>query len=324
LNEVILLMWNEAGLSLSMQTPLENKLTGLTTPRLILHDISVVIPTLGRPILEESLSRFAIGSVWPCEIIVVDQSSSQQVVQWLEKLQLAGLPTRYVPSKQRGRSAGLNRGLELVRTNFVAITDDDCFVDEHWLEKMAQKLHDHPASIVTGRVEAAGEGTLITVTSPTPAVYTRPRLKFDSMSGGNLGTSQAVLQQVGLFDEDLRLATAEDAEWSYRALRKGIAIVYEPDIVVHHFGWRNQEGLSRQFAGYARSHGGFYGKYIRKGDGFIMLRALLHHYRALRWWVRGRASKDKDLALTGKAYFTGLMPGILVGIRKEPERKIAA
>jgi GT2 family glycosyltransferase len=317
-------MWKEAGLSLSMQTSLDNILSGLVTPRSILRDISIVIPTLGRPILEESLSWIARGSVWPCEVIVVDQSSSQQVKEWLDQLQSAGLPTRYIPSKQRGRSAGLNRGLEQLQTSFVAITDDDCFVDEHWLENMVKSLHNYPASIVSGRVEAAGDGTLMTVTSLTPAVYTRPRLKFDSMSGGNLGTSQAVIQQVGLFDEDSRLATAEDAEWSYRALRKGIAIVYEPDIVVHHFGWRNQEGLSRQFAGYARSHGGFYGKYIRKGDGFITLRALLHHYRALRWWVRGRVSGNLDLALTGKAYFTGLMPGILSGIKKEQERKITA
>jgi hypothetical protein len=64
----------------------------------------------------------------PFEIIVVDQSSSQQVVQWLEKLQLVGLPTRYVSSEQRSRDAGVQGGLELVRTNFVAITDEDYFV----------------------------------------------------------------------------------------------------------------------------------------------------------------------------------------------------
>jgi GT2 family glycosyltransferase len=300
-----------------MQTSLVNILTGLVTPRPILNGISVVIPTLGRPILEESLSWIARGSVWPYEIIVVDQSSSRQVVQWLEQLHSAGLPTRYVPSKQRGRSAGLNRGLELVRTNFVAITDDDCFVDEHWLEKMAQKLHEHPTSIVTGRVEGAGEDTIIVVTSNTPAIIRRPRIKFDSMSGGNMGVSMSVVNRVGLFDEDPCMKTAEDAEWSYRALRKGVPIIYEPAVGVKHFGWRDPAKISEQYRQYARSHGGFYGKYIRKGDFFIFLRAIAHYFRALRRWVRGAVTHNAELALVGREYFLGLFPGIVEGFRSK-------
>jgi GT2 family glycosyltransferase len=256
------------------------------------------------------------GSRWPGKLIVVDQGRSLDVAKWLEQIQSHGILTNHINSEQRGRARAINRGLEQLQTRFVAITDDDCFVETDWLENLSISLHKNPHSIVTGRVEAAGEGTLITVTSRTPAVYTRPRLKFDSMSGGNMGTSQAVIQKVGLFDEDSRLATAEDAEWSYRALRSGISIIYDPKVVVYHYGWRDHSGLTSQFSGYARSHGGFYGKYIRKGDLFILLRAIIHHYRALRWWVRGQATGNTDLALNGKAYFTGLLPGILAGLRK--------
>jgi hypothetical protein len=60
-------------------------------------------------------------------------------------------------------------------------------------------LRDNPEAIVTGRVEAAGEGVLVVVTSLEPAVYHRPRLKFDSMSGGNMGTSMSVIERVGFF-----------------------------------------------------------------------------------------------------------------------------
>jgi hypothetical protein len=34
-------------------------------PRPIMDDITVVIPTLGRPILEESLYWIATGTAWP-------------------------------------------------------------------------------------------------------------------------------------------------------------------------------------------------------------------------------------------------------------------
>jgi hypothetical protein len=48
-------------------------------PRPIMEDISVVIPTLGRPILEESLYWLVHGSAWPGGIIIVDQGGNQQL-----------------------------------------------------------------------------------------------------------------------------------------------------------------------------------------------------------------------------------------------------
>jgi GT2 family glycosyltransferase len=196
------------------------------------------------------------------------------------------------------------------------VTDDDCFVDTDWLEKMATQLREHPEAVVTGRVEAAGKEGVVTVTSRTPAIYRRPRLKFDAMSGGNMGTSMSVVERVGPFDEDPRLRTAEDGEWAYRALRASVPIIYAPEIVVRHFGWRDEKNRIAQYKDYARSHGGFYGKYLRKGDYFIALRVVIHHVRALRRWLRGIITRDKELILNGRAYFTGTLPGIIAGIRR--------
>jgi hypothetical protein len=44
--------------------------------RPVVDDITLVIPTLDRSILEESLLWIALGTRWPAQIIVVDQSSS--------------------------------------------------------------------------------------------------------------------------------------------------------------------------------------------------------------------------------------------------------
>jgi GT2 family glycosyltransferase len=292
-------------------------LASLTTDtRPVLDDITVVIPTLGRPILQESLSWMIEGSVWPAGLVVVDQGTNPEVAGWIEILRSLGINADYVPSSQRGRATGLNRGLGRVRTRFVAVTDDDCFVATDWLEKMTTRLRDAPYAIVTGRVEPAGNGVIVVVTSPVSAIYRRPRLKFDTMSGGNMGTSTDVIQHVGPFDEDPRLRTAEDGEWSYRALRAGVPIIYAPEVVVRHFGWRNDSRRSAQYKDYARSQGGFYGKYLRQGDWFIALRALVHLARALRWWLRGIVNGDRELASFGHAYLTGLLPGILAGIRR--------
>jgi GT2 family glycosyltransferase len=285
--------------------------------RPILDDIAIVIPTLGRPILEECLHWVVAGSTWPGGLIVVDQGANPDVAGWIESLQSMGISAEYLPSSQRGRAAGVNRGLERVQTQFLAVTDDDCFVETDWLETMATHLRDHPEAIVTGRVEAAGEHVIVVVSSRTPAIHRRPRLKFDSMSGGNMGTSMSVIERVGFFDEDPRLRTAEDGEWSYRALRAGVPIIYAPEVVVRHFGWRDESKRAVQYKDYACSHGGFYGKYLRRGDWFIALRVVIHHLRALRHWLRGIITGDRELAVFGHAYLTGLLPGIVAGLRRD-------
>jgi GT2 family glycosyltransferase len=282
----------------------------------IVDDITIVIPTLGRPILEECLHHIAGGSVWPATVIVVDQSSSPEVATWLARLDTSGLRAEHVPSQQRGRASGVNRGLERVQTQFVAVTDDDCFVDETWLAKLAEHLRQSPEAIVTGRVEAAGDEEVVALkTSLVPRIDRRPRLKHDSVCGGNMGVAISIIQRIGPLDEDPCLRTAEDCEWSYRALRAGVPVIYAPDVLVHHVGWRDKEARERQYASYARSNGGFYGKYLRKGDSFIALRTVIHLARALRRWILGLVTGNREQVLNGRAYVVGLLPGIINGWR---------
>ena len=283
----------------------------------VLQDVSIVIPTLGRPILEQCLFWILMGSAWPAYLIVVEQSSNADVARWLERVRHIGIPVKHILSTQRGRSAGINRGLEQTYTRFVAITDDDCFVEKEWLVNMATKLRQHPQAVITGRVEAAGEDMVVVVSSPNPSIQKRPRLKFDSMSGGNMGASLDIFRKVGLFEEDPVMATAEDAEWAYRALREGISIRYEPGVVLAHFGWRDTGKRSEQYRDYALSHGGFYGKYLRRGDMFILVRAAGHFGRAFRRWIRGSITGNSELARLGKAYCLNLLPGIWAGMRSK-------
>ena len=52
----------------------------------MLEDISIVIPTLGRPILEQSLFWILVGSAWPGCLIIVEQGANQGVVEWLGRV----------------------------------------------------------------------------------------------------------------------------------------------------------------------------------------------------------------------------------------------
>jgi GT2 family glycosyltransferase len=187
---------------------------------------------------------------------------------------------------------------------------------------MLTHLEAHPSTVVTGRVEAAGdEAVPLVVTSMSTATYSRPRLKFDSLSGGNMGVALTVMNQVGLLDEDLRCS--EDGEWAYRALRAGVQIKYAPDVVVYHYGWRNTIERQQQYREYAKGSGRFYGKYLRQGDWFIGLRAIVHYLRELRRLLRAVVNGNAEQLRRSWACLRWLVPGILAGFRS-PSARVAS
>jgi GT2 family glycosyltransferase len=284
--------------------------------RPVASDLTVVIPTLGRDILERSLDAIERGTRWPASVIVVDQGRRLEVRALLDAVSARSFPALWIPSSQTGRAAGVNRGIERAATRFVAITDDDCLVAPDWIERLAAHLHQRSDAVITGRVEAGDDPTVLFVlNSPQASVQRSPRLRFDRLVGANMAVARDVMERLGGLDEDRCVRTAEDGEFAYRALRRHVPIVYAPDIVVTHLGWRDQQEREAQYASYARSQGGFYGKYLRQGDLFIALRATVHLVRAGRRWAVGVLTREAEVARIGRAYLTGLIPGIVAGWR---------
>jgi GT2 family glycosyltransferase len=278
--------------------------------------MSLLIPTLGREMIGACLRSVLSGRCWPGCIVIIDQGGVEGISACLDEIAKIGIRTRYVHSTQTGRSCGLNRGLELISSRFVAITDDDCTVDEAWLGNLGQHLRRFPGRVFTGCVTATGEEPMLgTVLSEKPDVVRKPGLFFDRLSGGNFGAAMDVFRCVGLFDEDPCVAYSEDGEWAYRALRHGVEIAFAPDLIVSHKGWRTLDERTHQYAGYARSHAAFFGKYIRRGDIFIMLRAVLRLARALRRWIAGYIKDDPDLVAHGRAYALYFIPGLISGMK---------
>jgi GT2 family glycosyltransferase len=286
--------------------------------RPVQEDITVVIPTLGRGILETCLFYLASGTRWPGAILVVDQGRQPAVAAMVERLAQIGLRANYLPSMQRGRSAGINRGLERVDTPLVAITDDDCFVSANWIAALSDRLARHPQRIITGRVELAGapEDEFCTVTDQHEHLYTKPQLKSHPFIGGNVGMTMEVVRRIGLFDEHPCLASAEDSDYGYRALRCGIPIAYDPSVVLYHFHWRDAKERMARYGDYARSQGGFYGTHLRSGDPLILLQTTRDLVRSPIRWLRGILRNDPEMAANGRAATLNLLPGITAGLRR--------
>jgi GT2 family glycosyltransferase len=283
----------------------------------IVPDLTIVIPTLGRELLKGCLESITAGTLWPAELIVVDQGGNRAVDTWVERLTRLGLSITHVRSNETGIAAGTNRGLERVRTPLVALTHDDCRVRPDWLWRLSARLREVGDAILTGRVEPEGDGLVLTVvTHREGAVYTRPLIDRDVLFPPNMGFATRLLERVGYFDEhpSLRLA-GEDNEWAYRALRRGLPIIYDPTIVVTHLAWQDPRRRTSLYRRYARGQGSFYGKYIRAGDSFIFRRAARDVARAPWLVLRGAVTRNRDLLAMGLGELTGLPVGLLAGLR---------
>jgi GT2 family glycosyltransferase len=282
-------------------------------------DLSVVIPTLGRQTLGVVVDSIGAGSAWPSCVIVVDQSDGEDVSRSVTSLERRGISVDVVKAPPRGVAAARNRGIERVMTRWFAINDDDQQVAADWLERMHRRLLAHPGAVITGMVAPGGPSVPSSTTDATPRVHTRPLLRRDPLFAGNMATSREVIERIGSFDERPPLNGAEDNDWGYRALRLGIPIVYAPEVVVTHLDWRDDARIAETYRRYARAQGAFYGKHLRHGDAFIALRAARDLVRGPWLLLRAAATRNRPLAVLGRAEVAGILPGIVAGMALSPD-----
>jgi GT2 family glycosyltransferase len=294
----------------------------MASSRSVWADLTVVVPTIGRPFVSGCLESIAEGSTWPAEVIVVDQGTAPSTAQAIARIAAGGLRVTHVPSRDRGIAAGTNIGIERAGTVFVATTHDDCRVRPEWVARLSRALPPLGDAILTGRVEPEGDGLVLTVmTHDERRVYTRPLLDRDVLFPPNMAFPVSVARRVGSLDEHPSLRVAgEDNEWAYRALRAGVPIVYEPSVVVGHVGWLDERDRLATYRRYARGQGAFYGKYLRTGDAFIARRAARDLVRSPWWTLRGAATRNRDLLAMGLGGVGGLVPGLLAGLGNDGSR----
>lgn len=303
------------------QAPAEGKPYRSASPfddlaaRASIPDLTLIVPTVGREVLHQVLGSIARGSLWPARLIVVDQSEGQFVADLVDGLTQAGMKIDHVRAPRRGVAAGRNRGIERVATRWFVINDDDQRVTLEWLQRMHQRLEAHPRAIVSGMVAPESSRVPSSTTDETPAIHTRPLLTRDPLFAGNMGTSTAVVAEIGPFDERAPLEGAEDNDWGYRAMRLGFPIVYAPEVRVIHLDWRDEAEIAETYRRYARAQGAFYGKHLRHGDPFIALRVGRDVLRGPWILLRGLATRNRDLRMWGRAEVAGTVPGLIAGLR---------
>jgi glycosyltransferase involved in cell wall biosynthesis len=189
-------------------------------------EVSIVVPTLGRPTLHALLEALPVEPDW--EVILVDDRPDQTSPLTLPAM-LSGYP-KVVSGRGAGPAAARNLGWRAARAPWVVFLDDDVRPEPDWAARLAADLA-VPDGVggVQGRLSV-----------PLPA-HRRPtdweRCTRGLVDGwwitADMAYRQAALEAVGGFDERLPRAFREDSEIAYRVTRAGWRLVRGERRVVH-------------------------------------------------------------------------------------------
>lgn len=211
----------------------------------------------------------------PWELIIVDNNSSDNTKEIIDEfINKSNLNVKYVVERHQGLSHARNIGIQESSGNIIAFTDDDCIVDQHWITSISKEFQsDESIAGIGGRVELYNK-----MDRPISIRIHKEKIIFSSIDrifnliiGCNMAFARPVFDEIGMFDTDFgagtRFASAEDSDFLYRAHKKGLKIIYSPDVLVYHnHGRRHHEQIKAAYKGYAIGHGAFYCKYILMAD----------------------------------------------------------
>ncbi|MFC1548656.1 glycosyltransferase family 2 protein [Candidatus Omnitrophota bacterium] len=214
--------------------------------------ISVVVPTYCRPeSLRRCLAALSEQTRLADEILVVIRENDTRTENFLKTIDLGKLRVRALTVNHPGLVAALNVGVDAVRGDIVAFTDDDAVPRRDWLERIeryfesdphlgglgGRDLNYHGDMLETGATKVVGKlrwfGLLL---GDHHLGFGEPR-EADHFKGVNMSFRKTAIGNVR-FDRRLRGTGAQfccDTGFSLGIKRKGWKFIYDPEILVDHY-----------------------------------------------------------------------------------------
>lgn len=208
-------------------------------------NISIIIPTYNRKRELQTLLHSLNSQTFPvshCEIIVVDDGSSDGTSAWLlkHKDQYDGAVYLYTQEHSDPGTAR-NRGMAQAKGAIFAFTDTDCIPQPEWLEHLTNPFR-------MEKVGAVGGSEIIKESDPFLMRCLHYLMTASLTTGGlrgkkgaklarfyprtfNMAISREAYQQTGGFK---KMFYGEDIDLSYRIEQKGFKLVYEDSARVYH------------------------------------------------------------------------------------------
>jgi len=185
------------------------------------------------------------------EVIIVDDASTDDTAKNLECIANV---TTIKQEKNQGFVAACNRGAAAARGRYLVFLNNDCIVQEGWLDALIGTFHTHPKAGLVGAKLLNADGTL---QEAGGAVFTDgnatnigrgkdpddPAFSYlrevDYCSGACLSVRKELFMTLGGFDARYAPGYYEDTDLAFQARSVGWKVLYQPLAQVIHY-----EGIS--------------------------------------------------------------------------------
>jgi len=209
------------------------------------NQISIVIPNWnGLEFLKlciPSLIKAINFSSYSCEIIVVDNGSSDVSVDYLMSF-FPGIRIILL-NENLGFAAAMNIGIKEAKSDIVIGLNNDVIVEEGFIDPLVSHfLNDKKFFAVAAKMLLWDKKTLNFARAIGRFKFGVFRRTFQESSittntlyacGGAFAVDRDKFQKLGGFDEDM-IAYWEDLDLCYRAWKQGYKTIYEPKSIVYH------------------------------------------------------------------------------------------
>lgn len=204
--------------------------------------ISVVIPTYNRlPILKKcllSLEQQIIKDsiIREYEIILVDDGSTDQTIEWLAKNSQYLTHLRIFQQKHQGAAAARNLGIDKSQGDTIIFIDSDLVVTENFLQAHADALEKGRAKNKSDRLFTYGWViNTCNFENPTKESYKITDFSAAYFATGNVAISKKWLLEAGKFDTQFQLYGWEDLELGVRLKKLNLKLIKCPEAVGYHW-----------------------------------------------------------------------------------------
>jgi histidinol-phosphate phosphatase family protein len=226
--------------------------------------VDIVIPTIGRPSLQELLDSLAIAlaqataaqapALVGCYVVDDRRAAPQPLLTHVN----GQLPFRLIRASGRGPATARNIGWHAGQAEWVVFLDDDVVVTPSWWTDLGIDLAS--AGPRTAAVQARIEVPLPTHRRPNDAERNTAGLVIAQWITADMAVRRQAMHQVGGFDERFPLAFREDSDLALR---------------LQDHGWRLRRGVRRTVHP-ARRGGWAQSVRQQRGNGGDVLMRQLH------------------------------------------------